>query len=259
MIANDPNLEIYLARDEQDLLGAQRLRYRVFVKELGGDGPLVDHHNQLEKDQFDQHFDHLILVDRRRDAAQLNHVVGVYRMLRGVTADRAGGFYSEVEYDLSALRNSGRKLLELGRSCLDKEYRGGMALHLLWSGLADYVARHEVEILFGVASFHGTNLSTLREPLSYLHHRHLAPEDLRVRLWSGQGLPANIMDRETIDRLSATRALPALIKAYLRLGGFVGQGAYVDQAFNTTDVCLILDIARMNPHQKRLYTGETTK
>ena len=258
MIANDPNLEIRLARDEQDLLGAQRLRYRVFVKELGGDGPMVDHCARLEKDRFDQYFDHLILIDRRRDAEQLDHVVGVYRMLRGTNADRAGGFYTEAEYDLSTLRNNGRKLLELGRSCLDRNFRDGMALHLLWNGLADYVQRHEIEIMFGVASFRGTSLSTLQEPLSYLHHHHLAPEDLRVRLWSGQGLPASIMDRGAIDRLSAMRAMPALIKAYLRVGGFIGQGAYVDQAFNTTDVCMILDIARMNPRLKRRYTKKTS-
>ncbi len=254
MIANDPNLEIRLARDERDILGAQRLRYRVFVRELGGDGPMVDHHNQLEKDQFDQHFDHLILVDRRRDADVLDHVVGVYRILRGSNADNAGGFYSEVEYDLSTLRDSGRKLLELGRSCLDRQYRGGMALHLLWTGLADYVQRHEIEIMFGVASFHGTDLNALQEPLSYLHHHHLTPDELCVRLWSGQGLPASIIDKEAIDRLSVMRAMPALIKAYLRLGGFVGQGAYVDQAFNTTDVCLILDVARMTPRQKGQFT-----
>lgn len=258
MIAIDPNLEIRLASNEQDLRGAQRLRYRVFVEELGGDGHMVDHQARLEIDQFDQYFDHLILVDRRRNAEQLDHVVGVYRMLSGANAGNAGGFYSEVEYDLSTLRGSGRKLLELGRSCLDRDYRGGVALHLLWHGLADYVQRNEVEIMFGVASFHGTDLGTLQVPLSYLHHHHLAPDDLHVRLWSGQGLPASIIDKGAIDRLSAMRAMPALIKAYLRLGGFVGQGAYVDQAFNTTDVCLILDIARMKPSQRAQYTPGPT-
>ncbi len=253
MTPKDPRFALRLARDADDLTAAQRLRYRVFVEELRGTGAMVDHEARLERDEFDACCDHLILVDKDRDAATLDHVVGVYRLLRREGADRIGGFYSAREYDLTPLLDSGRSLLELGRSCVDARYRGGKAMFYLWNGLADYVAEHGIEILFGVASFHGTDIAALAEPLSLLHHRHLAPEPLRVRAAPGHFQRMDLMPIDCIDRPRALRATPALIKAYLRLGGHVGEGAYIDTAFNTTDVCLILDTAKLNARQRDLY------
>ncbi|HRM75083.1 MAG TPA: GNAT family N-acetyltransferase, partial [Paracoccus sp. (in: a-proteobacteria)] len=102
--------ETRLATDETDLLAAQRLRYRVFVEELGGDGALVDHVQRLERDEFDPVVDHLILVDNRRSRDDLDHVVGVYRLLPGERAAEFGRFYCDSEYDLAPLRASGRSL-----------------------------------------------------------------------------------------------------------------------------------------------------
>jgi putative hemolysin len=127
-------------------------------------------------------------------------------------------------------------------------------MYHLWTGLAAYVADHDIEVLFGVASFHGTDPSDIAAPLSLLHHRHLAPPDLRVRARADRYEPMDRMSEAAIDRKAAMLATPALIKAYLRLGGFVGEGAVVDHDFNTTDVCLILDTARMNEAQRALYT-----
>lgn len=254
MIRQDAHLEIRLARDEPDLLAAQRLRYLVFVEELGGDGPLIDHEQRLEIDGFDRFFDHLILVDTKRDQTSLDYVVGVYRMLTEAGAKKSGGYYSEAEYDLTALRNNGRSLLELGRSCVHADYRGGMAMFRLWNGLARYIADHHIEILFGVASFHGTDVKVLAEPLSYLHHHHLAPEELRVRARPDRRHSMHLLPVSKIDRARAMKQTPALIKAYLRLGGYVGDGAYVDQAFNTTDVFLLMDTARLNARQRDIYS-----
>jgi putative hemolysin len=125
-------------------------------------------------------------------------------------------------------------------------------MYHLWSGLADYVARHGIELMFGVASFHGTDVDALAEPLALLHHRHLAPPELRVRSRAFQSM--DLMPEGQIDRRRAMLKVPALIKAYLRLGGMVGEGAYIDRVFNTTDVCLVMDTARMNPRQSALYT-----
>ena len=145
-----------------------------------------------------------------------------------------------------------RPLLELGRSCIHKGFRTGLAWHRLWSGLASYIAAHRIEILFGVASFHGIDPAPLAGPLSLLHHRHLAPPVLRVRARADAFQRMNLIPKAELDRRAAILQTPALIKAYLRLGGCVGEGAYVDRAFNTTDVCLILDVATMNPRQARL-------
>lgn len=254
MIPDDPHLSVRLATAEADLLGAQRLRYEVFVAELGGDGPLVDHERRLERDEWDDIFDHIVLTDDRRDAAALDHVVGVYRVLPSGRSKAGGRFYTDDEYDLSTLRATGRRLLELGRSCVHADYRGGTAVYHLWNGLADYVIEHGIEILFGVASFHGTDPEALAQPLSYLHHRHLAPEALRVRALPAHFQRMDLLPPDQIDRVAAMRETPALIKAYLRLGGVVGEGAFIDHAFNTTDVCLLMDTERMNAQRRAIYS-----
>ena len=249
------HLKTRLAETDQDRRAAERLRYRVFVEELGGDGPLVDHEQRFERDEYDPHYDHLILIDDRRSSEDLDHVVGVYRLMPGERADAIGGFYSEGEYDVTPLRASGRKLLELGRSCVHPEYRGGLALMQLWKGVGAYVSETGAEILFGVASFHGTDVDSLAMPLSHLHHRHLAPPELRVRAQPDVFQRMDLIPPEHVDRVAAMRAVPSLIRSYLRLGGFVGEGAFIDRVFNTTDVCLILDTARLSDQDRARFGG----
>ncbi len=245
-----PSFTVKLAETKGELLAAQHLRYDVFVSELGGGGEMVDHENQLETDRFDPFFDHMLAID---DAT--GDVIGVYRLLPGERANEIGQFYSEDEYDLSVLKNGGRRLLELGRSCVHRDYRGGTAMYHLWNGLAGYVAANEIEVLFGVASFHGTDVQALAQPLSMLYHNHLAPPELRVTAQPPVFQSMNLVKPEKLDRRAAMLEVPSLIKAYLRLGGFVGEGAFIDHSFNTTDVCLILDTAKMNERQKRIYGG----
>lgn len=249
MTAAAPKLRVKLADTDAELRAAQALRYEVFVAELGSDGPMVDHDTGLERDRFDAFFDHLLLFD---DAAG-SRVVGVYRLLRGDQARAAGQFYSEDEYDLAPLHASGRALLELGRSCLARPYRGGAGMYHLWQGLADYVAAHGTEILFGVASFHGTDPGRIAMPLSLLHHRYLAPPELRVRARPHGFQGMNLIPEDRLDRPAAMQGVPPLIKAYLRLGGHVGEGAFTDRMFNTTDVCLIMDTARLTARHRSIY------
>jgi L-ornithine Nalpha-acyltransferase len=259
MTARDTQLTLRLARDARDLAAAQRLRYRVFVEELGASGPLVDHEARLEKDVHDALCDHLLLIDPRRDPSLLEDVVGVYRLLPGAKLPKGAAFYSESEYDLTRLRQSGRRLLELGRSCVAPAYRGGTAMLHLWNGLAEYTLSNRIEVLFGVASFHGTDLEALAQPLAYLHHNHLAPPDLRVQAIGDQARSMDLMGADVLDRRAAMLATPALIKAYLRLGGFVGQGAYLDHAFNTTDVCLVIDTGQMSAKHRAFYTRKSER
>ncbi len=238
------SLSVRLARDSRDLRAAQHLRYRVFIEEMGGAGPLVDHAERLERDAFDPVFDHLLLIDNARDPDAGEHVVGVYRLLPDSRLSEAGQFYCDDEFDLAPLRRSGRRLLELGRSCIDSAHRGGVGMLQMWQGLAEYVRAREIEILFGAASFRGTDPALWAQPLSWLHQHHLAPKELRVR----PRVPCadHLLPPEALDRRQALMQMPSLIKAYLRLGGVVGEGVYVDPAFHTTDVCIILDTARMS-------------
>lgn len=254
MPESGPQFTVKIATTRAELRAAQALRYEVFVRELGGAGAMVDHEAGLEQDRFDPFYDHMVLRDDTT-----GDVVGAYRLLRGDQARAAGQFYSEDEYDLSLLKSSGRNLLELGRSCVRQEYRGGTAMYHLWAGLADYVQDHDIDILFGVASFHGTDIEALAQPLSMLHHNHLAPSDLRVKARKPHYQSMNLLGAGVLDRKSAMLQVPALIKAYLRLGGFVGEGAWIDHDFNTTDVCLVMDTDRMNQRQRRLYTNRRVR
>ena len=253
MHADEISFLVRLAQGPRDLLAAQRLRYRVFVQELGASGPLVDHAAGIERDEFDPYFDHLLLIDDALQASGEDYVVGVYRLLPSDRLAQTGRFYSEGEYDLGALKASGRRLLELGRSCVHPDYRGGTAMLHLWNALADYVLEREIEILFGVASFHGTDVQALAQPLAFLHHNHLAPAALRVRVQPDQAQRMDLLPPDQIDRRAAMLGTPALIKAYLRLGGFVGEGAWLDHAFNTTDVCLVMDTKKMSAKHRAFY------
>jgi putative hemolysin len=222
------------------------------VEELGGDGAMVDHVAKLERDRFDPHFDHLLLIDENRSSSSEDNVVGVYRLLPSDRVEAAGQYYSEDEYDLTPLRQSGRRLLELGRSCVDAGYRGGTAMYRLWQGLAEYVVEREIDVLFGVASFHGTDPWAIAAPLSHLHAHYLAPPDLRVSARTYQRM--DLLDPDKVDRVAAMRNTPALIKAYLRLGGFVGDGAFIDHAFNTIDVCLVMDTKNISESARASLT-----
>jgi len=245
---------VKLAETEAERAGAQRLRYRVFVEEMGANASPEEHAARREWDDFDAFADHLVMLALDPAIADpLDRVVGVYRLMRGEVAAAGPGFYGATEYDLGPIVASERKSVELGRSCVALDHRGGPGVHLLWNGLAAYVLEREIELLFGVASFHGTDAGPLAEALSLLHHEHLAPPDLRVRARPERYLEMNLMPRDAIEATRALQSIPPLIKAYLRLGGFVGEGAYVDSDFNTIDVCVVMDTGRMKERYLQFY------
>ena len=254
MIPSDDPFSVRLASGDEDIAAVQRLRYEVFVEELGADTVHADHGRRREADRFDDHAQHLVLEDLRDPG----RIVGAYRLIPDRVADQMGGFYSESEYDLSRLKSGGRRLLELGRSVLAPDYRGGTGMHHLWQGLARYVLENKFDILFGVASFHGTDPSPLAQSLSLLHHRFLAPDPLRVRALDAAYQPMNLMPLEAIDRAEAMRMTPALLKAYLRLGGSVGDGAFIDRDFNTTDVCVLMDTGAMTEQARKRFASAMT-
>lgn len=237
-----PQLTTRFAQDDTDIRAVQALRHRVFVDELGAQTTGAS----VEADGFDDYAHHLMVLDKARAAG--DQVVGVYRLLDQTQAERAGGFSSAAEYDLTPLLSSGRRLLELSRSCLHPDYRSGLAMVHLWQALDAHIAATGTDILFGVASFHGTDPSAFAQALSLLHAEHLAPETLRPV----SKYPA-VFEATATDRKVAMRQMPSLIKAYLKLGGKIGQGAYVDRKFNTTDVCMVLDVAQSNAAQRALY------
>jgi putative hemolysin len=229
---------IRLATSGAELDAAQALRYRVFYDEMGA-RPLPEMAaSRRDFDRYDQTCDHLIVVDRERQDGQ--QVVGTYRVIRREHARVAGGFYSASEYDVSKLLRFPGTILELGRSCVDADYRDRATMQLLWRGVAEYVNSHGIDLMFGCASLPGTDPEQLKTQLSYLHHFHRAPEALRPRALPQRYVEMNLLPKEAINPRRTLATLPPLLKGYLRVGGFIGDGAVVDHQFNTTDVCIIV-------------------
>jgi putative hemolysin len=175
-------------------------------------------------------------------------VVGTYRLLGQEAADRHGGFYSENEFDLSGLtaRHRGLRFLELGRSCVLPPYRNKRTVELLWHGVWTYVRRHRYDVMIGCASLDGTNPDRLALPLSFLHHFAAAPADWTATAHRSRRVEMNRMAKEAINPKAALRELPPLIKGYLRLGAFIGNGAVIDHQFGTTDVLVIMPVSAIS-------------
>ena len=233
------SLQVRLAEDEAEIDAAQALRYRVFYEEMGARPSLEIARRGRDFDRYDGVCDHLLVIDHARGSGAAA-VVGTYRLIRRAMAARSGGFYSASEYDLGAIPDYPGEILELGRSCTDASARTGPAAKLMWRGIAAYVFHYGIEVMFGCASLHGTDPEALALPLSYLHHFHRAPPDLRMRALDDRYIEMNRMVKEAIDPARALAVLPPLIKGYLRLGGFVGDGAVIDRPFNTTDVSIVV-------------------
>ncbi|MFC0385712.1 GNAT family N-acetyltransferase [Muricoccus vinaceus] len=245
-------LGVRIARDAAEVEAAQALRWRVFYEEMGARADAATAASHLDADAYDPVADHLLVLDHERGEGA-RAVVGTYRLIRRAAAERVGGFYSAGEYDLSPILAQPGGLLELGRSCVDERYRTRGTLQLLWQGIAAYVFEHRIALMFGCASLPGTDPDALAEPLTYLHALHLAPPELRPRALPGLRVPMDRMDPAAIDARRVLARLPPLVKGYLRLGGFVGDGAVVDPQFNTTDVCVVVKTDQVTAKYFRHY------
>jgi len=231
-------LTVRLAASDAEIEAAQRLRYRVFYEEMGARPTPAMAASGRDFDDFDELCDHLLVIDERLGGGGRS-VVGTYRLLRR-ESEKFQRFYSAGEYDVSTIAAYPGKVLELGRSCVDAAYRTRNTMQFLWRGIAGYVFSHGVDVMFGCASLPGTDPQALAVPLSYLYHHHLAPPTLRPRALPELYNQMDLLPPQAVDTRRALVALPPLLKGYLRLGGFVGDGAVIDRQFNTTDVCIIV-------------------
>lgn len=245
-------IEVRLARTPGEIEAAQRLRYQVFYDEWGAQPDLRMRQSRRDIDAHDAAMDHMIVIDHARSPAQ-GQVIGNYRLLCRHPQDAPGHFYSSHEFDLGTLLSSDLRLLELGRSCVLREYRSMPVLQLLWQAIVGYVADHRIEVMFGCASLRGTDPNALREQLSYLHHYHLAPPALRPCALGPNRTRMDLIDRSLIDPVRALYALEPIIKGYLRLGAWVGADAYIDHQFNAVDVCIVLPTAQMTRKYRRHF------
>ena len=251
-------LEVRLAETEHEIEQAQRLRYSVFYEEMSAVPSPAMRDSRRDFDKYDEVCDHLLVVDRdAHDADGQPLVVGTYRLTREKDALRAGGFYTSSEYDLSAMLKGlppGTKYLELGRSCILKSYRSRPGtMQLLWKGLMAYVARFDIDLMFGCASLQGTDVEALSLPLSYLHHFHAMPEHLRVKARPELFVDMNRMAKDAIEPREGLRSLPPLLKGYVRAGCRIGDGAVIDRQFGTTDVFIYFPLSGIDARYKSRF------
>lgn len=261
------SLQVRLAESPAEIDAAQALRYRVFYEEMGAHPTAETMARQRDFDSLDEVCDHLLVIDNARAGDQ--KVVGTYRLIRREAAAKHGSFYSAGEYDISPLIAYPGEILELGRSCIEKDYRTGTVMQILWKGLAAYMFRYDIKLMFGCASLHGANPQEHAIPLSYLYHHHLAPPALRSRALPDLYVKMDMLPREAFDPEAAldsmafngikldpkagNNSLPPLIKGYLRVGCVVGDGAVVDEQFNTTDVHIIFRTELITERYMRHY------
>tara|TARA_E500000331_G_scaffold120140_1_gene117290 strand:+ start:936 stop:1751 length:816 start_codon:yes stop_codon:yes gene_type:complete len=246
-------LEVRLAETAADIDAAQELRYRVFYEEMGAKPTQKCECLRRDFDPYDEIADHLLVVDRERSRPGRPCVAGTYRLLRGSVADQSAGFYSEGEFDLAGLLDHPGEIMELGRSCIDSTYRKRGAMQLLWRGIAEYISEHKVDIMFGCGSIHGTDAQEAKLTLAYLYHNHLAPKSLRPKALNFRNVKMHTMDKASIDSARALNELPPLLKGYLRLGAYVGEGAVIDHQFNTIDVCVVVETANVTGKYRRHF------
>ena len=236
-----PTLQITWASNASEIKEAQRLRYKVFAEEMGA--KLSSNPEKLDIDEFDAYCDHLLI----RDQESLK-VVGTYRVLPPHKALEIGRLYSDSEFDLSRLDHLRPKLVELGRSCVHEDFRSGAVIMALWSGLAQYMQKHDYEIMLGCASIPmgdgGHFAASLYNSLS---NDQMAP----VENHAFPRLPL------PLERLNGGLEVepPPLIKGYLKLGAKICSAPAWDPDFNTADVLTMLRLSEINPRYAKHFLG----
>lgn len=246
------DLSLRLARSEAEVRACQRLRYMVFYEELAAKPDVAALAERMDADRFDAICDHLLVVNhavtQAPGAVRLTdgELVGTYRLLRQEVAERHSGFYTAGEFDIAPMlrQHPDMRFLELGRSCVLAPHRTMPVIELLWQGIWDYVRLHRMDVMFGCASLEGTDPEAHALGLSFLAAARPAPPEWQVR---AKGERYIEMKRVAApDPRKALRQLPPLVKGYLRLGCYIGDGAVIDRQFNTVDILIVLPIDAIN-------------
>lgn len=244
-------LEVRLAKSIEDIRAAQRLRYEVFFEECGAKPDSEKERLKLDVSLIDDYCDVLLVIDH--DAKK---VVGTYRFMLRDAAEQYGGYYTASEFEISKIVAFPGQIMELGRSCVAKSYRTKPTIQLLWRGIGAYIRLNEVSLCFGCGSFMGTDVLKYKHSLSYLHHYHLAPPELRAIALPEHYQEMNLLPIHEVDKKEAMRELPPLIKGYLRVGGYIGQGVCIDHEFNCLDVCIIVKRETVTERYSQRYTAQ---
>lgn len=252
------NVVVRMATTPQEIEAAQHLRYKVFYEEFHAVATPEMRRLRRDFDEYDAIADHLIVVDEAI-VDPTERIVGTYRLIRRSAAERFGHFYTSNEFDIGLLTRSDASLLEFGRSCVEAEYRTRPVLQLLWQGISEYMMDHDIDLMFGCASFPGTDPAAIEKELSYLYNFHLSPPALRPRALDGMYVEMDTLPKETLNPKEIFPLLPPLIKGYLRLGATIGHGAIVDHQWNSIDVCIVLPLQQLTDRYRKHYARKVNR
>jgi putative hemolysin len=237
-----PRFAVSIAATSGDIEEALRLRWRVFVEEQGA-RPDAESPTGIETDRFDAHCHHLLVRDLECDLA-----VGTYRVLMADRAEHLGGFYTEQEFDLCGLAGHRRHIVEVGRSCVHPDYRSGVVIAMLWTGLAGLILGTDARFLIGCASI---SMQDGGEEAASIYARlaaeHMSPPDLRM-------IPRVPLKLDTLRANDAVKP-PPLIKGYLRAGAEIAGPPAMDAAFGTADLPMLLTLDRLAPRYARHFAS----
>lgn len=247
---NFESIEVRLANCIKEIEGIQKLRYKIFFEEMGANpGSLEVFDQKRDFDCLDNVCDHLIAIDH-----DTGLIVGGYRLVNEKAASLNGGFLTANEFDISKIRSYSKgSNLELSRACVAKEYRKKRVMDLLWQGIESYIRYYDIQLLFGTASFRGIDPTPFMQGLSFLHYFYLAPEIYRPLAFAKSAININFLPQDEINIRTALKQLPPLIKGYLRLGGFIGENAFIDKSFNSLDVCIVLETKNLPDRYTKHY------
>ncbi len=251
-------IEIRIATSEEEITAAQKLRYKVFYEEMQARPSPEMARQRRDFDDFDLICDQLLAFDTTKSGDDA--VIATYRLLREEKIDNISEFYSSSEFDLSNMDNdyfralmAGRQLLELGRSCVREEYRSNNIINLMWRAIVRYIVLHNVGCMFGCASLEGVIQGDLELPLSYLRYKYKTPDEFNIPALSARYQKMDYFKGDDLDKIKAKRQLAPLVRGYARLGCYIGDGAVIDEQFNTTDVLILLLTDKLRETTPRLF------
>lgn len=251
------DFEVRLTRTKEERRQVRALRYTVFVEEEGASATEEQKNLREEYDSYDRFAEYLAVFHNGK-------IVGTYRIINRDAAEKMGGFYTETEFDISKIKKSNANIAEMSRACVAPEYReNALVMRLLWAGLGEYIVRNKIGIVFGVASWTGSNPAMSAQAISYLYYNHLSPLRLRAtveptKLAEGVNpklTRMNILPAVFVDPALARREMTPLIKGYLRINATFGRGVFVDKPFNSYDVFVMLETRNMDALYRKRFLG----
>jgi putative hemolysin len=245
------DFEVKIAEGKKEIKQALRLRYEIFNLELGkGSGLKQKRALELDVDIYDKFCDHLIVIDKIIDK-----VVGTYRFCLGSKVDKKIGFYSEKFFDIGKIKrlNENYEILELGRSCIHRDYRCRPVINLLWSGIAKYVKDNNVRYLFGATRLLNSEPPEVSKIFKFIKEKYYAGSEFRVYPKAGNKFHGLRQDTEVKNHREILRKLPPLIRGYLNVGVLVCGLPAVNPDFGSVVIFILLDIEKISPSYREHF------